>query len=54
MNQLIIKFELDKECKHSRRYSTKDKDAVIQSIYIKRPFAERKTKITLLIQETKE
>jgi hypothetical protein len=38
-----------KPCKHSVVFGSNDKDAVIQTVYVKRPFAENAKKIRVVI-----
>lgn len=47
----IINFVIDKECKHSRRYLAPDKNAVIKTVYIKKPFADGVDKFEITIKE---
>lgn len=49
-----ILFKLHSEKKHSRRYKTTDEKAPIQDIYVRRPFSESKTEITLIIKEAND
>ena len=43
------KFELAYDCKHSRRYNPKDKDFVVGSIYVKRPWCDGVNEFELTI-----
>ena len=43
-------FTIEKECKHSRRYTSTDQEFPIQTIYVNRSFADKYNQIVLSIQ----
>ncbi|MCD6262316.1 MAG: hypothetical protein J7J52_04770 [Deltaproteobacteria bacterium] len=45
------KFYIEKECKHSRRYRTKDESFPIRTIYVERSFSEGLDALTLILQK---
>lgn len=51
-------YEIDKECKHSRRFAALDQGAPLRSIYFERSFKdgviEGMDKIAISIKEVKE
>uniref|UniRef100_A0A6M3IPG8 Uncharacterized protein n=1 Tax=viral metagenome TaxID=1070528 RepID=A0A6M3IPG8_9ZZZZ len=48
---MIIKFKLDEEKKHSRRYKATDDKSPIDTIYVKRFFSNGKNEIEIEIKE---
>ena len=48
--KMKAKFKVDKECKGSRRYACEDKDFPLQSVYVKRPWSEKKLELTIEIK----
>ena len=53
MKNNTSEFKLDKECKHSRRYTATDKDCPIKTIYVDRKFANEKDVLWITINEEK-
>ena len=47
-------FQVDKECKHSRRYITADKEFPIQSVYVHRSLADRSDLLRVTVEEVEE
>ena len=52
MNKETFEFEIDKECKHSRRYARVEETCPVATIYVKRSFADSHD--TLFLMLTKE
>jgi hypothetical protein len=47
--ETAIQLDFVKPCKHSVVFGSNDKDAIVQTVYVKRPFAENAKKIRLVI-----
>lgn len=47
-------FRIQKECKHSRRYECLDEKFPIQTIYVRRDFAEGRDRIELSVSAPEE
>jgi len=47
-------FEIDKEVKHSRRYKSNHPDFPIDTVYVKRPFADDNEDLEITIEEFDE
>lgn len=42
-------FEVDKECKHSRRYKAAG-DFILDTVYVKRPFADQNEDLVITVE----
>ena len=47
-------FNIDKELKHSRRYRASDEDFPVETVYVKRPFADNNEDLIICIEEFNE
>lgn len=47
-------FEIEKELKHSRRYRAVDDDFPVQTVYVRRPFADNNENLNIAIEGFQE